>query len=407
MKFCMVTTFYPPYNFGGDGIYVEALSHELVHRGHEVTVVHCTDAFALVSGRRDVTAPPRVAGGVRVVRLHSAWGPLSPLLTQQTGYPLLKRRQLAATLAEGHDVVHFHNISLVGGPGVLALPAGDALKLYTLHEHWLLCSTHIFWKNREQACDQRDCLRCCIRSRIPPQAWRATGMIERSVRHVDALIAPSEFTAARHRDAGLPVPIVVNPLFARVRPADDGAPVPRGEHFVFVGRITPSKGVRPMLQQFAAHPEFQLRLAGDGEALAALRSEFGRCAHIHFLGPVGADALPALYAGARAVILPSLAPETFGLTVVEGMAFGTPALVHDAGGCREIVERSGAGHVFTDFTELPALLHRLVSDGAHWQQLSDCAREATRTQYHVEHHLSRYLGLIAELQARRQPKAAA
>jgi hypothetical protein len=35
----MVTTFYPPYNFGGDGIYVHALSNELARRG-QVDVIH-------------------------------------------------------------------------------------------------------------------------------------------------------------------------------------------------------------------------------------------------------------------------------------------------------------------------------------------------------------------------------
>jgi hypothetical protein len=30
----MINTFYPPYNFGGDGIFVQRLSNELVRRGH-------------------------------------------------------------------------------------------------------------------------------------------------------------------------------------------------------------------------------------------------------------------------------------------------------------------------------------------------------------------------------------
>ena len=33
MRFCMVTTFYPPYHFGGDATYVRSLSRELVKRG--------------------------------------------------------------------------------------------------------------------------------------------------------------------------------------------------------------------------------------------------------------------------------------------------------------------------------------------------------------------------------------
>jgi len=39
MRFCMITTFYPPYHFGGDAIL-----------GHEVEVVHCEDSYRLGGG---------------------------------------------------------------------------------------------------------------------------------------------------------------------------------------------------------------------------------------------------------------------------------------------------------------------------------------------------------------------
>jgi len=55
MRFCMVTTFYPPYSFGGDGVYVQQLSNELAKRGHQVEVVHCRDAYNLLAGRTSST----------------------------------------------------------------------------------------------------------------------------------------------------------------------------------------------------------------------------------------------------------------------------------------------------------------------------------------------------------------
>ncbi|MGH7835592.1 MAG: hypothetical protein ACREQK_18255 [Candidatus Binatia bacterium] len=36
LRSCMITTFYPPYNFGGDGIFVHQLSNELARRDHQV-----------------------------------------------------------------------------------------------------------------------------------------------------------------------------------------------------------------------------------------------------------------------------------------------------------------------------------------------------------------------------------
>ena len=409
MKFCMITTFYPPLNFGGDGIYVEALSRALVEHGHEVTVVHCADAYRLAAGRHAAVPAETDTNGIRVHRLDSPFGFLSPLLTQQSGRPLLKERSLAAILARGFDVINYHNISLVGGPAVLQLPAPGAIKLYTLHEHWLLCSTHIFWKNKQRACDRRQCFTCSIRSGTPPQLWRLTDLVARSVRHVDALIAPSEFTARLHREAGFAVPIVVNPHFARIAPEQQsdhpsGEPPSRLEahpdrdrHFLYVGRLTASKGIEPLLTQFAAHPHLRLHVAGGGESYGPLVARFGHLPNIKFLGAIDAATLAAEYSGAIALILPSLAPETFGLAVVEAMAFGTPSVVRNAGGCREIIEESGAGFVFERFEELPALLGRLQEDPTLRDTLGARAREAYHARYNVERHLGEYLGLIERL----------
>ena len=38
LSFCMITTFYPPYHFGGEAMYLYRLVNELARRGHRVTV---------------------------------------------------------------------------------------------------------------------------------------------------------------------------------------------------------------------------------------------------------------------------------------------------------------------------------------------------------------------------------
>src|SRR6266480_4894837 len=47
LHFCMVTTFYPPFHFGGDALNVYRLSQALAERGHRVDVVHSIDAYRL------------------------------------------------------------------------------------------------------------------------------------------------------------------------------------------------------------------------------------------------------------------------------------------------------------------------------------------------------------------------
>lgn len=397
MRFCMVTTFYPPYHLGGDAVYVQALARAVKRAGHEVEVVHCEDAFRLAG--RVLPLPPAAEDGILVHRLRSAWGALSPLFTQQTGRPGLKRAPLQAILARDFDVIHFHNISLVGGPGVLALGRAKA-KLYSLHEHWLLCPTHIFWKNRERACDRPTCLSCCLRSGIPPQLWRLGGLIARALEHVDVLFAPSEFTARRHREAGISRPIEVLPLFSRLEGVR--ARAPRGfarPRFLFVGRVTPPKGIRPLVEAFARLPEYDLDVAGEGELRPLLEREFAAARNIRFLGSVAAAELPALYAAATATIVPSLAPETFGLVAVESFACSTPVLALEAGGCGEVVRAANAGVVCADMDALVAAIRRFAREPDLAEVMGRRGRAAYEATYNEAAHVRAYLDRVQALTA--------
>jgi len=392
MRFCMVTTFYPPYHFGGDAVFVQALARALVAKGHHVEVVHCEDAYRL-QGREQPAAQVQ-QDGVEVHRLRSPFGMLSPLITQQTGKPGVKTTRLRAVLDRDFDVVNFHNISLIGGPGVLQMSRAP-VTLYTLHEHWLLCPTHIFWKNQQQACDRPECFSCCIRSGVPPQLWRYTDLIPHSLAHVDALLAPSEFTAQQHRAEGFTTPIEVLPTFSSLEPGFSVRHV-SGERprFVFVGRLTTSKGIGFLLEEFARLPEFDLHVIGDGELRQSLQAQYAGYRHIRFLGPVPQHQLIGAYQSATALILPSLAPEVFPLTVLEALACGTPAVVHDAGGNREAVEKTGGGFVYRSGGELRQILFTIAQDTALQETLAQRARIGYEQFYSREHYMVRYLSLI-------------
>jgi glycosyltransferase involved in cell wall biosynthesis len=395
MRFCMVTNYYPPFHFGGDATYVRALSRALVARGHEVEIVHCLDAYRLC-GRRTVPKT-NTDDGIKVHRLHSRLGFLSPLITQQTGHPGLKRKALRAILARGFDVVNFHNISLVGGPAVLHLAQAPVI-LYTLHEHWLLCPTHVFWKNRSRPCDRPTCLSCCVLSGIPPQLWRYTSLARSAVARADSLIAPSEFTARLHRAAGFATPIIVLPLFSVLQPPrPSNRPRPARPSFLFIGRVTASKGLAPLLEQFARLPDYNLLIVGDGDLRAGLESQYAGSPNIRFLGPLPQAELIHLYEAAIALIFPSLAVETFGLSVVEAFACGTPAIVRDAGGCREIVEASGAGFVYRTPDELVSAIRALAETPNLRQELGQRALETYRRLYTEERHVSDYLRCIDDI----------
>lgn len=396
MKFCMVTTFYPPYHFGGDGTYVRALSRALVASGHEVTVIHCEDAFALSGTVSEERLP--VEDGITVHRLKSAVGPLSPLITQQLGRPGLKRQKLREVLEADFDVVHFHNISLIGGPGVLAMSRAP-VTLYTLHEHWLVCATHIFWKNRARACDSRQCIRCSLRSGVPPQLWRYGSFLERSLTHVDRFLSPSDYTASRHAEL-LPIAekLSVLPLFAMMQPPQPPVVAAAAGKFLFVGRLTAAKGIRELLASFAKWPQFSLDVVGSGELEGELRARYEHFPNVHFLGSLAQAELAEHYARATALVMPSLAPETFGLTIVEAFACGAPAVVRIAGGNREAIDASGAGFLYEDEAGLLGALQHFSQDSTARETLGRAARRAYEGRYTQARHLQDYLATIETVQ---------
>jgi glycosyltransferase involved in cell wall biosynthesis len=393
MRFCMVTTFYPPYHFGGDATFVQALARALVSEGHQVEVVHCEDAYRLRG--REQAAVQTEHDGVVVHRLRNPFlGMLSPLISQQTGKPGVKTAQLRTLLKREFDVVNFHNISLIGGPGVLRMSRAP-VTLYTLHEHWLLCPMHIFWKNEQRACDSPQCIRCCLRSRVPPQLWRYTGLIERSLDNVDALLAPSEYTAERHKALGRTSPINVLPTFSRFAPQLNGNPnLQERVWFLYVGRVTASKGIAVLLKEFAGISEYNLMVVGGGDLLPTLQRQYAEQRHIQFLGPLSQEQLGPLYQKATALVLPSLAPEVFPLTVLEAFAHGTPAIVHDAGGSREAIDKTGGGLVYHSREELHKALTLLATDSRFRETLGQRARAGYTKFYSEATYVERYLNLI-------------
>lgn len=406
LRFCMFSTFYPPYSYGGDGITLQRLCRALVRAGHEVTVVHDADAYLSLG-----YAPPgdlRADDGVDVVTLRSSLGLASVLLTHQLGRPVVHRAQIEALLARGNfDVVHFHNVSLVGGPGLFALARGSAT-VYTAHEHWLVCQTHVLWRHRRERCTGRECFRCSLHYGRPPQLWRNTGFLERSLADVDTFIALSEFSRAKHHEFGFPrdmevLPPIVFDADTNGVDAPAASPHPR-PYFFYAGRLEVIKGLDDVIPLFReANAPADLLIAGAGSHEAVLRALAGDSPRIRFLGQMPPDRLAPLYRHAIAHIAPSVCFETFGNTLVESFRQSAPVLARRIGPFPELVAHAGGGELFDDADGLRASLVRFASDHGLRDRLGSAGRRAYETTWSEEAILPRYLEIVERTMARRSP----
>lgn len=403
MRFCMVTTFYPPYSFGGDANFVRHLSHALGDLGHHVEVIHCVDAHRALAGK---TRPGQYRGHPRVTvhGLHSPFGFLSPLATQQTGAPHFKSVQIRQILSAGFDVIHYHNVSLIGGPRVLTY--GQAVKLYTMHEYWLVCPTHMLFKYNREPCTQRACLRCTLAHKRPPQWWRYTGLLARAIEHIDAFIAPSRFSQALH-DRELGRRTVHLPYFVPdpELPPPEESPAPGAPYFLYVGRLESLKGPQTLIPLFQSYEHAQLWIAGTGRHEATLKRMAEGSTNIRFLGFQSGTELEQTYRGAIAVIVPTLYYDVSPLVIEEAFRYKRPVLVRNRGGMPEIVHESGGGMTYDSDDGLRAALDALVSNPSLAHEMGERAYLHYRQEWMPEIHLKRYFALIDEVARSKRPAA--
>jgi glycosyltransferase involved in cell wall biosynthesis len=399
----MITTFYPPYNFGGDGIFLHRLSNELARRGHQVDVIHCIDAYRLLA-HQEPKGTYDNHSNVTVHSLKSRFGFLSPLATQQTGFPFFKSVRIRKILKKGFDVIHYHNISLVGGPGILKY--GEGIKLYTMHEYWLVCPIHVLFRFNQKPCTHPHCFLCTSIYKRPPQWWRYLKLLKTKVKHVNAFIAPSLSCRDIHQKMGLNVPIVHLPNFipsikavsSKFEDAFDEAP--EGPYFLLVGRLEKLKGLQTIIPIFHRYKKAQLLISGEGSNYETkLRQLAKGSVNIRFLGYLSDRQLQSLYRHAVAVIVPSICYEVFPLVIIEAFRQQTPAIVRNLGGMPEIIKDSNGGFIYNTEGELLEAMDRMLADPSYRRDLGMRGHQAYLQKWTTETHLQSYFALIHKLGA--------
>lgn len=401
LRICMITTFYPPYHTGGCGIHVYQLSNLLAQQGHQVGVIHCVDSY-FTKRRTKQRGRYEKHTNLKVHRIESGVGRMAPAITYLTGYPLLAGKKLKRILAQGFDVIHYHNISLFGG--LAALSFGDAIKLFTLHTYWLICPTHYLWKFNREICQDKECLKCTVfYGKVPPQLWRYSNLRHKMLKNVDALIAPSAFLKDKHLEEGIKTRlewisnfVLPPPQNGILKKENNGGEIKNFvPYFLYAGRLEFHKGVQVLIRAYSRKKrKSRLLIAGDGTYFRTLKLQAGNNPNIVFLGQVSPEKLRVLYGNALALIMPSLWHENSSIAVLEATSHGLPIITTGNGGLREVVEGNKAGIIYADADELADALERMEEDVNLRDKLAASALRAYQKYYTPEAYLHKYYSLI-------------
>lgn len=205
------------------------------------------------------------------------------------------------------------------------------------------------------------------------------GRIERSyLRSLDGMIFTSQ--TARRTIAemfnGLPPHVVALPGGDRLEQAgiDVSTLTARayngGLRLLYVGALIPRKGLHTVIAAMAQHPTSELWVVGDAttnvgytKKIYRLIEDLGLFGRIHFQSTLTDTALANQYRQAHLLTMPSHY-ESFGITYLEGMGFGLPAIGTTRGATHELISHEENGFLIPvdDATTLASYLHQVDSD---------------------------------------------
>lgn len=104
---------------------------------------------------------------------------------------------------------------------------------------------------------------------------------------------------------------------------------------LYLGRVAFEKDIHLCLE--GDYPEYHRVVAGEGAALTSLKKKYGGNKNIHFIGAIPHDEVPQYFMFARISMFPS-SFDTFGITIIESAACGTPVIGFDVPGPKDVIK---------------------------------------------------------------------
>lgn len=287
------------------------------------------------------------------------------------------------------------------------LPLGLPL-LRLFHDHQLFClREHKYTAFKQQTCTRPlgpHCYSCSgplVRGRDGFELRSLTAMQRDLKAHhaLDCALVASDYMAGHLRAHGFDeAQIRVLPLFA----AGPVTPPPPGDprELLFAGQLVTGKGLDLLLAALTEVPEARLTIAGDGRQAERYRQQAQPLGErVRFLGACDPQTLAGLYARSGVVVMPSRAPETFGLSGLEALAQGRPVIASAVGGMSSWLKEGGTGLSFVsgDVPGLAQAIRRLIHEPGLAERLGRQGHALWQNHFQLEHHLQGLTALMQQL----------
>ncbi|MGB9709652.1 MAG: glycosyltransferase family 4 protein [Infirmifilum uzonense] len=164
----------------------------------------------------------------------------------------------------------------------------------------------------------------------------------------------------------------------------------RGDYVIYIGRLVWRKGVQNLIRaaRLLHREEHTTRIviAGEGYMMEYLKSLASGLRNVVFLGRVDEGLKIELLRGARALVLPSISGESFGVVLIEAFATATPVIATRVGGIPEIVDHGLNGVLVEpgDHAGLADSILKLTQEDGLWRFMSWNARRKALEKYSID-----------------------
>lgn len=359
------------YQFrGGEDESFESEVRMLRAEGHGVETIHINNAQIEASSKIQVA-------------IQSLWSGQS--------YDLVDRKLRESQF----DVLHVQNFFPLLSPSVYyAAQKHGVAVVQTLRNYRLLCPNVYFFRDGH-VCE--DCMGKVFKyPGILHGCYRGSKMATAAVaamtafhtlkgtwlNAVDLYIALTEFTRNKFIEAGFPPDkMVVKSNF--VYP-DPGCGDGKGGYALFVGRLSPEKGLETLLAAWKLlERDWTLKIVGVGPLSPVVEAFIAAHPRVEWLGAQPRVEIGKLMGAARVLVFPSEWYETFGRVAIESFAAGTPVIASRLGAMAEIGDEMRTGLLFKpgDANDLAEKLRWVFDNPQPVEAMRQQARQTYETKY--------------------------
>lgn len=318
--------------------------------------------------------------------------------------------------AESPDVVHCANSFPLLSPSLFQAAKDEGVPtVQTLHNFRLTCPGGTLMR------DGRVCEKClgkrfalaAIRHRCYQGSLAATSVS--SVMHayhrqrgtwnelIDQFIVLTEHSKSKFIEAGLPADrLNVKPNFVQPDPgyvADDY----KGDYAIFVGRLSEEKGIRVLLEAWQTLSEkISLVIVGDGPLADIVSAASKRDSQIRWVGQQSRDETMRWIADAKFLVFPSIWYETFGRSMIEAKACGTPVIASNMGAMSLLITHLQTGLHFEpgNAADLARQCNLLLDDDQLRSRLGVAGRTQFESEFDAPTNISQLLAIYRKAGAK-------